>query len=116
MRGFSINVRVLENEDIEIKIDDINDYKKFKTFKLIGVNQVAKGNIREIKGTCIRDKEKILNLVVKKENALNSLNDFSSLLIEMQDDVFEAAIEFEILENDSIEVMESSDIMETFYL
>lgn len=34
----------------------------------------------------------------------------------MQDDVFEAEIEFKILENDSIEAMESSDVMETLFL
>lgn len=37
-------------------------------------------------------------------------------MIEMQDDVFEAELEGEILRNDSIEVMESSDVMETIFL
>lgn len=44
------------------------------------------------------------------------MNNFNSLLMEMQDDVFEAEIEFGILESDSIEAMESSDVMETLFL
>lgn len=109
----------MEDGDIEIEIYDINDYAKFKTFSLIGINQVVKGNIREIKGTCVKDKEKILYLVLKKGSALNSLSDFSSLLMDMQDDIFEAEIESEILETletDSIEAMRSSDIMETLFV
>lgn len=115
---FPVNIKVLEDEDIEIEIYDVNDYRTYKIFNLIGIHQVERGNIKEIRGTCIRDKEKKLYFVVKKELAKNFLENFNTLMIQMQDTVCEAAIGFEVYSSDNFSTKESisSEVMTSIFL
>lgn len=111
-------MKLLEDENIEIEISNINNYKTFKTFNLIGVNQVESDNIKEINCSCVRDTQKKMSFVIRKEEGIKVLNTFGRLMMDMQDDVFEADFEHEVYspENYSYKAMESSDVMETLFL
>lgn len=104
---------ILENEDLEIEVSNVDNYRIFETFKYIGMNQIDKENIKGIRGFCVRDLVKKLYFVLKGDREQNALKDFRSLIIDIgnyRDDTL-----WDISEAASSRAHECSDVMEMLY-
>ncbi len=120
--GCQINASSSENGDIQIEISNMMDHEIYKIFEIIGFNQIQRGNIRKVKGTCIKDKEKKLYFVIKEEQAVKSISTFAYLMDLLRDDVFKSqflsGIYKNIEENDEypLEGFVGNDLIETLFL
>ncbi len=106
----------MENEDLEIEVSNVDKYSIFNSFRYIGMNQLDKGNIKQIRGTCIRDLEKKLYFVLKRDKAQSGLKDFRSLIVDIGISNYGEDILWQISQNSSNQAIECSQVMELLYL
>ncbi len=79
------------------------------------MDQISKGNIKEVSGKCIRDKEKNVYYVLKGNKTQSALKDIKNLITEMQTSQVED-IYFDIDEKATYEARECNDVMDMFYI